>query len=231
MNLDKKKLHTFFINRGITHLYHANTVGTALTYIGQNGLLSRGAVEQLELYQTHQRSDYKDRQLNIWHDVFLDTQDLHSYFGRENRYGPVLFRFSVDFLLRMKSEVRITKDNPIRWRTNTPSVEKYFRSVAQIEREWDNFKTERRMITIRNNSKPILFKYLDRVVLDEPFIILNNLNLFKVAGRQLRSAIKETNLGIKVTKRVCPRNCYCQENYYEKNDWDLKRLFFGQKLL
>lgn len=225
MKLEKFKLHRLFIEKGITHLHHANTVATAITFIEQKGLLSRGAVDKLQLYQTPQSSDRKDKLFNIWNDVFLDTHDLHSHFGRENRYGPVLFKFSIDFLLKTKSEVWVTKDNPIRWTRRMRNNEKYFSSVAGMKREWDTYKRERRMITIRNNSRAILFKYLEEITLDEPGLTLHDIDLFRVARKRLRSAIKTSGLEFKITTRECPSYCYCEDNYFEKSERDLKRLF------
>lgn len=225
MKLDKFKLHRLFREKGITHLHHANTVATALTFIEQKGLLSRGAVDKLQLYQTPQSSDRKDKLFNIWNDVFLDTHDLHSHFPRENRYGPVLFKFSIDFLLKINSEVWVTKDNPIRWTRSMRNNDRYFSSVARMKREWDDYKPERRMITIRNNSRAILFKYLQEITLDEPGFLLDGIDLFNVARRQLRRAISTGDLDIKVVKRKCPTYCYCEDNYDKKSERDLKRLF------
>ena len=40
--------------KGVSHLYHANTMITACTFIENGGLLSRGAVEDLGLSQSPQ---------------------------------------------------------------------------------------------------------------------------------------------------------------------------------
>jgi len=225
MKLDKIRLHKLFVEKGITHLYHANTVATSITFIQQKGLLSRGAISNRQLYQTPQSSDRKDRVFGIWNDVFLDTHDLHSHFRRDNRYGPVLFKFSIDFLLKTKSEVWVTKDNPIRWTKGMRSNDKYFSSVSRMKREWDNYKPERRMITIVNNSKAILFKYLQEVILDDPYLLLDEIDLFAIARRQLQKAIKASDLDVKIKARKCSV-CYCKDNYFEKSESDLKRLFY-----
>jgi len=95
--------------------------------------------------------------------------------------------------------------------------DKYFSSVSRMKREWDGYKPERRMITVRKNSRAILFKYLEEITLDEPLLLLDEIDLFRVARRQLRRAIKASDLDIEVKARECPSYCYCEDNYYEKS--------------
>ena len=99
MKLDNLELHNLYKQKDIHFLYHANSVATAITFIKQGGLLSRGAVESKGLYQTPQSSDAIDQVFNVWNDIFLDTIDLHGYFPRQNLYGPISFQFPIDFLL------------------------------------------------------------------------------------------------------------------------------------
>ncbi|MFP3595208.1 hypothetical protein [Chryseobacterium sp. SIMBA_029] len=115
MKLNNQELYDFFVEKEILALYHANTVGTTITYLQNDGLLSRGAVEDKGLFQTYQKTDAKDKIVDVWNDVFLDTNDLHTYFDRENRYGPILFELDLDLVKDESFEIWITKDNPIRW--------------------------------------------------------------------------------------------------------------------
>ena len=101
MKLNNLELHKFFQEKGITHLYHANTVTTSISFIQAGGLLSRGDVEKNDLLQTAQESDGVDKTFDVWNDIFLDTADLHKLFSRQNRYGPVLFVFDVNLLLKI----------------------------------------------------------------------------------------------------------------------------------
>lgn len=52
-------------NKGISHLYHANTVKTSCTFLRNGGLLSRGAVEKLKLEQSPQSSDEIDKKFDV----------------------------------------------------------------------------------------------------------------------------------------------------------------------
>lgn len=55
--MTNRNIKHILLEKGVTHLYHANTVATACTFIENNGLLSRGAVDDLGLYQTSQATD------------------------------------------------------------------------------------------------------------------------------------------------------------------------------
>ncbi|WP_446917456.1 hypothetical protein, partial [Klebsiella pneumoniae] len=98
MKIDNIQLHSFLRSQDITYFHHANTVATAISFIRNGGLVSRSDIERLGAFQTMQESDPEDKQYDVWGDVFLDTVDLHGYFPRQNLYGPVLFKFNIDFL-------------------------------------------------------------------------------------------------------------------------------------
>ncbi|MGM0862145.1 MAG: hypothetical protein ACQEWH_15925 [Bacillota bacterium] len=134
MELNRLELHSFLVQEGIKYLYHANTVQTACTFIEQGGLLSRGLVEDKYLIQTPQQSDKDDKAFNVWYDIFLDNHDLHASFNRQNKYGPVLFKISID-ILKDKSipPIWITKDNPIFWKESQHDNERYLSRFNRIK--------------------------------------------------------------------------------------------------
>ena len=70
MRLNSIELANFFQEKGVQHYYHANTLKTSLSFIHAGGLLSRGDVERMELQQTPQRSDRKDREVDVWDDQY-----------------------------------------------------------------------------------------------------------------------------------------------------------------
>ena len=231
MRLNNQNLYDFFVEKNILVLYHANTVRTSLTYFQQNGLLSRGAVEKLNLTQTEQSSDEADQLLNVWNDVFLDSTDLHTLFGRQNYYGPVLFEFDISLLQNVDYEVWITKDNPIYWDTDSTDEERYFKNVDELRNEWDNYQRQKKMITIRNNSTPILFDYIRKVLVDDPRVKIPDgngdyIHLFNDAIKLIKGTIpNEHILKGKFTTRDC-KNCWCRDNYLKQvAPRELKRLF------
>ncbi len=231
MRLDNQNLYAFFTEKNIPVLYHSNTVKTSLTYFEQNGLLSRGAVEELGLIQTEQSSDEADQVLNVWNDVFLDSTDLHTFFGRQNYYGPVLFEFDTTLLQNEEYEIWITKDNPIYWNTDSTDDERYFQSVDELRDNWDNYQRQKKMITIRNNSSPILFDYVRRIIVDDPRVKIpdgngGHIHLFNEAVKLIKEQIPDGHtLKGKFTTRNCT-NCWCRVNYLKQVvPSELRRLF------
>jgi hypothetical protein len=226
MKLDNESLHTLFIEKGILYLNHANTVSTSITFFEQNGLLSRGAIENKGLYQSPQSSDVLDKIFNVWNDVFLDTVDLHGYFPRQNLYGPILFKISIDFLLTENLDIWITKNNPIYWTAETPENEKYFVSVEELNDNWNLYQRQKKMVTIKNQLDPILFDYIYQIIVDDPKVKINEIHLFNEARKAIKNVV-EHNLKIKnkFTTRIC-KSCFCTSNYLnDVNKTDLKRLF------
>ncbi len=231
MRLNNEELLSFFKEKDIQVLYHANTVRTSLTYFNQNGLLSRGAVVNLGLEQTKQSSDDADKILNVWNDVFLDSTDLHTFFGRQNYYGPVLFEFDVSLLGCSNYEIWITKNNPIYWNKESTNEERYFQNVQELKSDWDNYSRQKKMITIRNNSSPILFEYVRRVIVDDPRVIINSsqrnpIHLFNETVNLIKANLPAGHiLNGKFRTREC-NYCWCRDNYLNQVKInELKRLF------
>lgn len=214
MKLNNQELHALFIEKGITHLHHANTVATSITFIENDGLLSRGDVEAHNLCQTYQASDEEDKLFDVWHDVFVDTADLHEWFGRQNLYGPILFKFNIDFLLKDDLEVWVTKNNPMYWNADLSSSDKYFQSVQELRDSWNSIERQKKMVTIRKPGRPILFENLEKVLVDDPKVkIYDNCTLSTEMSKALGKAT-ENCLALRplFEYRSCS-SCYCHSNY------------------
>jgi|SRR5690554_4293228 len=231
MRLNNKELYDFFVSKNILALYHANTVKTSITYLRENGLLSRGAVENRGLIQTEQKSDEIDKILNVWDDIFLDSTDLHNFFGRQNYYGPVMFEFDIDLIQNENFEIWITKDNPIYWNEDTPNEERYFTSVSELDEDWNKYSRQKKMITIRNNSEPILFEYVRRIIVDDPRLkILDDKGVYFNVLNSSVNMVKEIVTDDHILKgkfifRQC-QNCYCRDNYLNQvSVTEIKKLF------
>ena len=231
MKLDNKELYELLKNKGINYLYHANTVATSITFLEYNGLMSRGAIEYEGLYQTEQPSDELDKKFNVWNDMFIDTTDLHGYFPRQNLYGPILFEFDIELVLEKSYDIWITKNNPIYWELDYKDEDKYFVDIADLVDHWDSVERQRKMITIRNNAEPILFNYINKIIVDDPRVIINKgkdseVHLFNEAKKAIKNIVKDKpNLKNKFITRNC-NNCFCRQNYLiEVSVADLKRLF------
>ncbi len=233
MKLNQIELHDFFNEKGITHLYHANTVTTSIAFLTSNGLLSRGLASSMNLPQTIQTSDAADVLHNVWNDIFLDTADLHGYFPRQNLYGPVLFRFNIDFLLNTENDynIWITKNNPCHWHTDITDSDKYFTNVSELQEKWGNYDQHQMMVTLRNLQTPILFNYLEDITLDDHAITITigetQESLYDYSHNLLNSAkMQNHNLNnIPINKRSCSHSCYCRVNYSGMTDNVLIKLF------
>jgi len=66
----------------------------------------------------------------------------------------------------------LNPDNPIYWDISTPENERYFINADELREKWDNFDRQKKMITIRNNSTPILFEYVRRIGVDDPRVTI-----------------------------------------------------------
>ncbi|PLK43032.1 hypothetical protein [Emticicia sp. TH156] len=233
MRLNNKELYEFFREKGITFLYHANTVSTTMTYLEQRGLLSRGLVEKKGFYQTPQTSDNDDKVVGVWDDIFLDTTNLHGKFPRQNFYGPVLFCFNIEFLLKEDYEIWITKNNPWYW-INTPNLSdnlKYFQNVSELRVKWEKYEQQKMMVTIRNTNQSILFDYLDYAYIDRPHIFENS-EIFKNMRQILRNLLVEKGYYDKFKLQECKKeSCYCHDNYLKLSNEELRRLFSAKKYL
>lgn len=214
MKLDNIELYQFLKGKEILYLYHANTVATSVSFILSGGLLSRGNIDRSRLTQTIQASDDEDKEFDVWDDVFLDTADLHGYFPRQNLYGPVLFKFKICFLLNDDVDIWITKNNPMYWDSTLSDEDKYFQSVEELIEKWDSYDRQKKMITIRKASVPVLFSVLDEIRLDDPEIIIHgDTNVFIEMKNALFSATEGFHaLRTKFKVRKCS-HCYCKNNY------------------
>lgn len=225
MKLNNHELYEFLASKGIKKFYHANTVTTALSFINSGGLLSRGGVEAMGLVQTPQSSDEIDKIHGVWSDIFLDTEDLHTRFNRQNFYGPVLFVISTDFLLTENDlDIWITKDNPIYWDENMLLEDKYFVNVKELADKWDSFLAKenkhRIMVTIKKIRTPVLFDYVLEVIVDNPECSIDDINLATEAKNSLTNSPRYNEfLAGKTHWRHCSF-CFCHSNYLNQLTYD-----------
>ena len=200
------------IQKGMDSLFHVNSVVTALTYINNGGLLSRGTVDDWELEQTKQITDNSDKELDIYYDIFFDSVDIHKRAKTLNKYGAVTFVFSLDVLDELEEyEVLITKDNPKRWTTDMEVTEKHFTSSSEIINEFvvGNFSQH---ITVIKPIKAISFDFLEFIIIDSPPD--SNDPVFVDALFSLKDALSQNRYeNIKMLIRNCPTDCKCQAEY------------------
>ena len=209
--LTNERIKRILLAKGIVYLYHANTVATACTFLENKGLMSRGAVEEFGLLQTSQASDQKDREVDVFYDIFFDSVDVHRRSKNVNHYGPVTFVYSIDLLdVLPQGSVRITKDNPVRWTTEMTEEEKYFLSERELEFEYQkgNFSQH---LTIRHQKETLSFDYLEKIIVEDPGE--NGVQCFRKAYTHLQRLAD----GLTIEIRQCGHDCHCKERYSSRN--------------
>ena len=209
--MNNQTIKHILMDKGVQYLYHANTVPTACTFLEHGGLLSRAYVENHSLFQTSQKTDDQDRTLGIFNDIFFDSVDIHQRGHELNKYGPVSFVYSIDLIdVLPQGKLKITKDNPIRWKLRMTEEEKYFLNEYELSSCFDKNKFAQH-ITICNQNEPISFRYLEKIVLDDPQI--DDRSYFNEAYDKLSNYIYENAPEIPLEVRECPSSCNCKENY------------------
>lgn len=233
IEISPKELYDFFTSKNYKYFFHANTVQTSCTLICEKGLLSRGEITRRHLPMTFQSSDEIDKKFDVWNDIFFDIIDLHTYFPRQNLYGPVCFKLSNKFLLdKNLPNICITKNNPIYWKEGMAEEEKYYSSASEYISEFENNKKnhtiQAKMFTIHNTDKRIPFKkYLEEIILDNPRIKINGRDVFLDAKQAILSSLNKSGFDTNILKeRKCNNNCFCRKNYSEQvHVNELEKLF------
>lgn len=203
------------ISKAVTHLYHVNTVATACTFLENGGLFSRGAIEERGLFQTPQQSDDKDKEIDVFYDIFFDSVDIHERAKRINDYGPVVFVYSINLLDALPEDcIRVTKDNPIYWNTSMGEVDKYFLTLEELQSNYQRGKFNQHL-TLRNQRDRLPFEYLERIIIDDPGIDFNG-NV-KNAMKYLEKQIDNLGGRVLLEVRQCPQDCKCREQYKSYN--------------
>lgn len=195
-DLNKIELYEILKEKGITHLYHANTVGTSITFLNQSHLLSRKFVEDNNLFQTTQYTDAKDKKFEIYDDVFLDFIDIHKEWNKHNFYGPFLFSFDIELLKSdLIKTLRITKKNPSNWSDSESEKDWYYSDLDKFK---DNYKKENKkknigsMIILKDiDGKLPLRPHLNKMIFDNPNLTLNIKGEKKYLANLLKATLEE----------------------------------------
>ncbi|WP_146228875.1 hypothetical protein [Mesonia sp. K7] len=239
-NLNTLELYNILSKKGITHLYHANTVSTSITFLNHKNLLSRKYVEDNQLFQTTQYSDKKDKKMGIYNDIFLDFVDIHEEWKRHNKYGPFLFAFSIELLKSDKiKNLRITKKNPVYWKITENEKDRYYTSLKDFDdnyRKGNRLKDVGSMIILKDlNGKLPLRPHLKKFIFDNPNLFVNYKNekkyLSQLLGTELKRVVGENDF--EDIERVLRHKhkifrCSCWHEYnimLLRNMNNLKRLF------
>lgn len=217
-----KPEEVYAVLRGInaTHLHHANSVTTSCSFLQQGGLVSRGFAEHNNLPQTPQpMSDELDKQFGIWQFLFVDHVDIHERGGRKkgpNKYGPVLFVFDVDVLLKMppKTEVFVTKSNPIHWWAGQPDADRWFLNQQELAANL-NYGAFDKMLVIQTPNQKLDFPNRSATIfLDDPQRqVSSGADAYSHAESRLRAAATAGGIAASIDPHACRPGCICVDTY------------------
>ncbi len=208
--MDSQCIKEILYNRGVRHLYHANTVLTALSYLRAGGLLSRQETEKRRLPQSGQKTDELDQIYEIYNDVFFDSVDIHARAKNVSHYGPVMFVYNLDVLDELGSyDIAVTKCNPDKWQGDLSYADKYFASKKELYSGFvlGDFGQH---ITVRNLSIPISFDHLEKILIESPGMHTKHLTL---ALQEIQKTLDLLGIDIPIEIRACSKLCRCQSQY------------------
>jgi len=135
--LDKSAFFELLAARGFTHLFHANSVETGLSFFSINSIGSRQFLENAKLPQSAQFTDSKDKQFGIWNDLFLNFHDHHRRFNTPNSFGPLCFRFPLtalkESLEKIGAAVSVSKKNAEKWSERDTPKERWVEDVQGLD--------------------------------------------------------------------------------------------------
>lgn len=220
MELKSQEVLRVLRDKGVEWLRHANSVRTVCMFLRQGHLLARGVAHERGLDQTIQQSDAQDRALGVWYDLFFDAADIHRQYNKRNNYGPVLLEFDLILLEQdWLPFVWVAKSNPMYWEVDTPSDERWFTSINELEAGY-NPDEPGHHIVLRNVAGTVrLTPYLHQVVLDKTLRFpygSPHTNYSELAGNELIAAAKEGGINIPDVQwmyRKHAQGCRCSEQY------------------
>lgn len=225
MELQAAKAFEIFQAKGMTDLFHANSVITATQFLREGALLSRGSIARRGMFQSAQNSDASDKEQSVWFDVFTDSVDIHGRASRCNVYGPVLFEIDLEKLkATYTGSIWVTRSNPIYWRGKRHE-EKWFVSEQDLA---DNFSvgTFEQMIVFRHCGGELPIRgCIRKITLDDPQIDHpTKVDFLSMAVGAIQLAITEGRDEVSIHKRPCAGGCRCVEQYRADLD-QTKRMF------
>lgn len=223
------ELHLFLKSKGIKYLYCANSVKNSCSMLEYGELISKHQLNYKKLPMTEPVNSDIEKKASMWNKISFYICDLHGYFTRQNKQGPVCFVMDIDFLLEIhEKDLYISKRNPINRKKHLKQNQICYSSVAEFAEEFDSLLPERKahknIILVRDKKSAInLKKYLVKIILDKP---AHRHLLFMKAQKALKSALEKAELpNIPLEIRNCRHFCFCETNYGEMTTEEIESLF------
>lgn len=223
------ELYEFLKSKNINHLYFACSVKTACSIINCGNLLSKHKLSLNKLPATGIDSAETDKAVGLWNKIIFHICDLHGYFARQNKFGPVCFVLNIEFLLDVhENDLWVSKKNPLHWKKGTKKSDLYYFSVNDFAENFENLiknkKAHKNLILIRDKKTEVnLKKHLVEIILDKPG---ERHLLFMKSKKALLYALENANFqNVSFKIRNCKNFCFCSTNYAEMSEAEIKELF------
>lgn len=208
------EMHEFLKSKGVEYLYFSTTVKNVCSMIRSDSLMSLRLLSLNELPMTPIDNALSYKQSNMWNKMSLYLCNLHGYFTRQNRNGPVNLKISVDFLLDIHArDLSVSKRNPLNWKNTLTKNDICYSSVEEFSKSFDTLYDERKMhktiFLIRDKKSQIsLSKYLCELSLD----YLNDRHLlYKKSEKVLKEVLNQSNLNnIPFKTLKCDSFCFAR---------------------
>lgn len=236
--IDRNVFFNELEERGISTLFHANSVETSLSFFRVGSLLSRAECQRQSLHQSSQWTDASDQTHGIFDDIFLNFNDFHRLFGRVNQYGPILFEVNVADLKShlantSGASIHLTKSQPHKWVQTTRDEEKWRQDLTDLfihpkDHSLRSYVNGWPDVVLSGLGSPGLpLTILRRVVVDEN---PNNMHFFSQVKTAFESCLNGLGISLPIVSRSCSRgSCGCRswktvqkaanEYKYESGRW------------
>lgn len=229
ISVSPKELHSLLKERNIDSLYFSCSVRNACSMINTDSFLSLHQLSYKELPMSDVNNAAIYKQTSLWNKRQFYLCNLHEYFPRQNKLGPVCFRVSIDFLLNIHPrDLYITKRNPLNWRKTLSSNDIYYSSVKEFSEAFETLFDKRLLhktiILIRDKRSEIkLSDYLLEIILDKPG---DKFLLWQKSINALKESLNNEKLSkIPFKTTSCKKQCHCAENYNDMSSPELENLF------
>ena len=218
MEILPKRIYETLKDKGISSLYHPNSVMAACNFLRNRCIMSPGSTDKLGLFQTSLIPSQVGKNHGIWNDIFTDSADLHKQRGHANSHGPVLFELDIEIIKQTYAgKAWVTKSNPGKWETNTKHDRRWFVSANDLENYFSHGDSDYMVIFRHCGGKLPIHGHLKKIILDDPRLKTDTyqIDYFSMAYGAITLAMTEGALVAPVEKRTCHPDCGCLNDYME----------------
>jgi hypothetical protein len=216
MEILSKRIYEVLKDKGVSSIYHANSVATSCNFLRNRCLMSQGTVEKLGLIRKSQLAGQVEKSYGVWDDVFTDSVDIHKLDAGVNRRGPVLFELDIEIIRNTYTgKVWVTKSNPSEWEVETKHERRWFISANDLDHYFALENADHMPVFRHCGGKLPMQNHLKRIILDDPQLKIDSdqIDCFSMAYGAIALAMSEGGLQVPIEKRECDADCKCQHGY------------------